>query len=146
MPGGWMGDVAVPTPLVLNEATFWLYTDPEKRLGKFAPAPKLKLFWRMRSWNMAPPARRDILPSPNTSQAMPRRGSRNDLAGENPGLTPEHGSQFSPTPWSAVRGLPTMKPLLKLMAGFWAALYLLRSTLYSVQLPSPPGVPPRTTV
>jgi hypothetical protein len=27
--GGWMGDVAVPTPAVLKLATFWLYIDPE---------------------------------------------------------------------------------------------------------------------
>ena len=60
------------------------------------------------------------------------------------GAVPEHGSQTSPSGESAVIGSPTILPLFRSMAGRLLASYLLRSTLYSVQVPSPPGVPPRT--
>src|SRR5664280_1167903 len=146
IPGGWIGAAGSPTPVVLIELTLPLITLPEMRLGHCAPAPKLKLFWRRRSLKRPMPARTAIFPSPKTSYAKPTRGCGIVLAGENPAGVPAQGSQTSPSGANAVLGSPTRKPLLKLMAGALAALYLLRSTLYSVHVPSPPGVPPRTCV
>src|ERR1035438_5622253 len=146
IPGGWMGAEGSPTPVVLIDLTLLLYTLPEMRLGHCAPAPKLKLFWRRRSLKRPMPPRTDILPSPKTSYAKPTRGSGIVLARENPGLVPAQGSQISPSGANTALGSPTRKPLVKLRAGALEALYLLISTLYSVQVPSPPGVPPRTWV
>src|ERR1035438_1105272 len=144
IPGGWMGAEGSPTPVVLIDLTLLLYTLPEMRLGHCAPAPKLKLFWRRRSLKRPMPPRTAIFPSPKTSYAKPTRGSGIVLAAENPWGVPEQGSQTSPSGANTFRGSPFRKPLLKLMVGFWEASYLLGSTEYSVHVPSPPGVPPRT--
>src|ERR1017187_6063973 len=146
IPGGWMGAEGSARPVVLIDLTLMLYPLPEMRLGHCAPAPKLKLFWRRRSLKRPMPPRTDIFPSPKTSYAKPTRGSGIVLAGENPGLVPAQGSQTSPSGANIALGSPTRKPLVKLRAGALEALYLLISTLYSVQVPSPPGVPPRTWV
>src|ERR1022692_4621832 len=128
IPGGWMGAAGSPTPVVLIDLTLLLYTLPEMRLGHCAPAPKLKLFWRRRSLKRPMPPRTDILPSPKTSYAKPTRGSGIVLAGENPGFVPEQGSQTKPSGASTVLGSPTRKPLVRLIVGAFAALYLLTST------------------
>src|ERR1017187_1093784 len=107
IPGGAIGAEGSPTPLVLIEETLLLYTLPEIRLGHCAPAPKLKLFWRRRSLKSPMPARRAVLPSPNTSYAKPTRGSGIVFAGENPGFVPEQGSQTKPSGASTVLGSPT---------------------------------------
>src|ERR1035438_6286778 len=128
IPGGWIGVAGFPTPLVLIEETLLLYTLPEIRLGHCAPAPKLKLFWRRRSLKSPMPARRAVLPSPNTSYAKPTRGSGIVFIGENPEFVPEQGSQTKPSGASTVLGSPTRKPLVRLIVGAFAALYLLTST------------------
>src|SRR5271169_2645047 len=129
IPGGWIGAEGSPTPAVLIEATLPLYTLPEMRLGHCAPAPKLKLFWRRRSLKRPMPARKAIFPSPSTSYAKPARGSGMVFAWENPAGVPAQGSQTRPSGASTVLGSPTRKPLVRLMAGAFAALYLLTSTL-----------------
>ena len=53
-----------------------------------------------------------------------RLGRRESL-----GSVPEQGSQTSPSGASTVMGLPTIKPLVKLMVGSSVESYLLRSTL-----------------
>src|SRR5215471_16103066 len=146
MLGGRIAAVGSPTPVVLIAATLPLYTFPEIRLGHCAPAPKLKLFWRRRSLNIPNPPRRAILPLPSKSYAKPMRGCGSVLDGENPAGVPEQGSQTRPNGDNTVKGAPLRLPVLKLMEGFALALYLLKSTEYRVQVPSPPGVPPRVTV
>src|SRR6185369_9275406 len=121
-PGGVICGVPAVT-LVSIFATLPYSAEALLEFGQLPPAPKLKLFWRTRSWKTPNPERIAILPLPNTSYAKPSRGANSVLAGENPRGTPEHGSQTSPSGDSAVSGSPTILPLFKSITGRLAVLY-----------------------